>query len=101
MTVRLGRFAASRRRPATNNHNALSISQLLLEKIDQAHIWIEADDARCVGHEVRQRVDIVESGATVALVDDVFDAADIDAAHSDNFLDRIDQAARWCGWPYS
>jgi hypothetical protein len=66
------------------------IPQLPLEKIDQAHIWIEADDARCVGHEVRQRVDVVEDGATVAVVDDLFDAADIDAAHSDNFLNCVD-----------
>ena len=55
-------------------------------------MWIEADDARCVGHEVRQRIDVVKDGAAVSIVYHIFDASDIDTANSGNFLDCIDHA---------
>ena len=71
------------------------IPQLPFEKIDQLDMRIEADDAGGIGHEVRQRVDVVEDGAAVAIVYDVFHAADIDSGRSDDFLNGVDECARW------
>jgi hypothetical protein len=48
---------------------------LLLEKINQPGMRIETDDARRVGDEIRERVDVVIKQRAVAIVDDVFNAA--------------------------
>src|SRR5690349_24376821 len=50
------------------------------EVIDQALERIESDHARPVGDEVGQRVDVVDVGLAVAVVDQVLDAADVELA---------------------
>ena len=71
------------------------IPQLPFEKIDQLDMRIEADDARGIGHEVRQRIDVVEDGSAVAVIYHVFHAADIDSGRRNDFLNDIDKCARW------
>ena len=55
-------------------------------------MWIEANDAWGIGHEVRQRIDVVKDGTAVTIVYHIFDASDIDAADSNNFLNRLNRA---------
>src|SRR5439155_21336140 len=50
------------------------------EVIDQALERIEPDHARPVGDEVGQRIDVVDVGTAVAVVDQVLDAADVELA---------------------
>ena len=53
-----------------------------LEPVGQPRERIEAEHARRVGDEVRQRVDVVEVELAVAVVDQVLDAADVDAGRA-------------------
>src|SRR5204862_4205653 len=48
------------------------------DEVHEARVRIEADDARRVGHEVRERVRVVEIRLTVALARQVLDAADVE-----------------------
>src|SRR5215207_3599015 len=59
-------------------HSRLSTLHSLFEVVHQPHERIEPDDPWRIGHEVRQRVDVVEVVAAVAVVDEVLDAADVE-----------------------
>ena len=50
---------------------------LRLNYVHEPLEWVESDHPRGVGDEVRQRIDIVEVGLAVALVDKEFDAANV------------------------
>ena len=91
------RCAATRRRPEANSRNALPVSQVRLafEEVDEPAERVEADDVGGVGDEVREGVDIVIDEAAVAVVDHVFDAADVDgSAPHDRFASADDVVGR-------
>ena len=55
---------------------------------------IPAEDVQRVGDEVGQRVDVVEAGSPVAVVDDHFHAAEIETCRLDDPLSGADQRRR-------
>src|SRR5215207_1400631 len=64
--------------PPFTPHSRLSTLHSLFEVVHQPHERVKANDPWCIGHEVRQCVDVVEVVATVAVVDEVLDAADVE-----------------------
>ena len=58
-----------------------------LDVVDEVRPRIEADHVPRVGDEVRQRVDVVEVVLAVAIVDEVLDAADVEAGEPRDALD--------------
>src|ERR1041385_8909354 len=69
-------------------------ASLRKKKVDQVHMRLEADDARGVRDEIRERVDVVEIELSIPVVDDVFHAADVDAHGLDDLLDRRSDVRR-------
>src|SRR4029077_12006582 len=62
--------------------------RLLDEIVDEALKGIETDNARAVGHEIRERVDVIVIELAVTIVDDVLDAAYFHFRGAENPLDR-------------
>src|SRR5205814_10651310 len=63
--------------------------------IDQSLERIEADDVATVRNEIRQRVDVVEVVVAVAVIDEIFDSADVQAHPLRDLLDFPHDLARW------
>src|SRR5438270_12612208 len=82
-------------------------SEAAFENIAQAHERIEADDIGRVGHEIGQRVDVVEVQTSVALTLQELDTTEVeprgcaDAQHGildpSRWIDRLDFAAGFGG----
>src|ERR1700729_2796728 len=85
-------FAASRRTREASSRNPSA--RLLHQIIHQAREGIDADDARAVGNEVRERVDVVVVELTVAVVNDVFQAADFDLRGAEDLFGVRDYLLR-------
>src|SRR5206468_5281043 len=49
-----------------------------LQIVDEISPGIEADDVLRIGHEVRERVDVVEVVLAVSVVDEILNAADVE-----------------------
>src|ERR1051326_1903847 len=76
-SARLQHFAASRRRQEASIRIALR--SLLLEKVDELGKGIEADDLRAISDEIGKRIDVVKVEFAIAVIDDILDAADLNA----------------------
>src|SRR2546427_379242 len=57
------------------------------EVVHQPCEWVEAHDPRGVGHEVRERIDVVVIQLAVAGVDQVLDPADVDVRRPHDTFD--------------
>ena len=63
--------------------------------VNQPLEWIESDHVSAIGHEIRERVDVVEVMTAVAVVDEVLDAADVEAHALGNSFDLPDDLTGW------
>ena len=64
------------------------------QPVGQLREGIEANHVHAVGDEVRKRIDVVVEALPIAVVGDVFDAADLDAGVLHDALDVGDDLAR-------
>src|SRR5207244_2650875 len=87
------RCGATRRTPEASSRSAWSL-RLALEVIHQPRERVEPHHARRVGHEVRERVDVVVVPPPVASVDQVLDSADVDVRRPHDALDLGDDLRR-------
>ena len=55
---------------------------------------VPAEHVQRLGDEVGQRVDVVEAGRAVAVVDQIFDSADVEPGGLRDPLGRLDQLGR-------
>ena len=96
LVVDVAEPAAEDRQPVAVSHRPASAKHAgaALDVVDEVHPRIEADDPLGVGDEVRQRVDVVEVGLAVAIVDEVLDAADVEMTGAGDGLDLFDDFAR-------
>src|SRR5262249_21350754 len=92
--LRLRRFSTNRRKPGASNRSASLY--LLLQKINQLHMWIETNHARRISDEVRKRIDVVKEQRPIAIVHDVLNSTDVDLCRTNDSLYRSDHFRRWC-----
>src|SRR5579863_3770463 len=62
--------------------------------IGEIDVRVKANDLGCVSDKVRERVDVVEVELAIAVIDDVFDPADVDAHALDDAFDGRPQVGR-------
>src|SRR5688500_11368980 len=98
-SLRRRRCAASRRRRGASSRTASDRtsgyeSGTLLQVVDQVLEGIESQDTLRVGHEVRERVDVVEVMPAVAIVAEVLDAADVAFRRAREALHLRDEVVR-------
>src|SRR5256885_432524 len=70
-------------------------SEAAFEDITQAYKWIEADDVGRIGHEVGQRVDVVEVQASVALTLQELDTTEVEASGCADTQHSVLDPSRW------
>src|SRR6476659_7515173 len=88
-SVRLPRFAASRRRLGANTRNALGSLLFLLKVVDQSHVRIKAKNLKRVRNKIGKGINVVINNAAIAIVDDVFNAANVDLGGTNDFFNCI------------
>src|SRR6476469_4769660 len=90
-------YRARRRRAQPSDGGWRPQARELLDVVHQSLERVEPDQPRRVGHEVRERVDVVEVDLAVALALQILDAADVDLRGAENREHPFDDPVRWRG----